>query len=208
MLQGWGTLIGALAVIYAAKKGADTFEGWKQQKVTERRLEQAERILTATYRGRRALAYVRGVMMWGHELGAAEEKLKESPAEWDKYEERKQRRLVTVQAYYNRLNRTKDEQQELDMCLPMARALFGEELEKAIEKLNHQFWIVQVDVDSYLDDDGQDQEFSKKIRRGMYDVKARQGETNELSDAIAGSVATIEAICLPALRLETKRTLT
>lgn len=204
MLQGWGTLIGALAVIYAAKKGADTFEGWKQQKVTERRLEQAERILTATYRGRRALAYVRGVMMWGHELSAAEEKLKESPTEWSKYDEQKQRRLVTVQAYYNRLNRTKDEQQELDMCLPMARALFGEELEKAIEKLNHQFWIVQVDVDSYLDDNGQDQDFTKKIRRGMYDVKARQGETNELSDAIAGAVATIEAICLPALRLETK----
>ena len=204
MLQGWGTLIGALAVIYAAKKGADTFEGWKQQKVTERRLEQAERILTATYRGRRALAYVRGVMMWGHELSAAEEKLKESPTEWSKYDEQKQRRLVTVQAYYNRLNRTKDEQQERDMCLPMARALFGEELEKAIEKLNHQFWIVQVDVDSYLDDNGQDQDFTKKIRRGMYDVKARQGETNELSDAIAGAVATIEAICLPALRLETK----
>jgi hypothetical protein len=75
MLQGFGTLIGAGAVIYAAKKGADTYESWKKQKVAERRRDQAERILTAVYKARRALRYVRGVMMWGHELGSGPIKL-------------------------------------------------------------------------------------------------------------------------------------
>lgn len=112
---------------------------------------------------------------------------------------------MTVQAYYNRLNRTKDEQHELDMCLPMARILFGEDLEKAIDKLHQQFWAVQVDVDSYFDDNGQDQEFTKKIRRRMYDIRPRLDETNELWDAIADAVSTVETICLPALRLEPKR---
>ena len=76
MLQGWGTLIGAVAVFWAAKKGADTFDSWKRQKVAERKLEQAERILMATYKARRALSFVRGIMMDGRELDAAEEKLK------------------------------------------------------------------------------------------------------------------------------------
>jgi hypothetical protein len=83
----------------------------------------------------------------------------------------------------------------------MARALFGEELERTLEGLHHQFWIVQIDVESYIDDEGQDPDFTKKIRRGMYDVTPREGETNEVSVKIASSVEAIERVCLPALGL-------
>ena len=201
MLQGWGTLLGAGAVIYAAKKGADTFESWKRQKVAERRSDQAERILTATYKARRALKFVRSPMMWAHELNAAEKKLKEDAEEWKLQTVKRQRRLVTAQGYFNRLNKTVEERQELTECLPMARALFDEQLEKALEELSHQFWIVEVDVDSYIDDEGDDAEFSQKIRRGMYDISPREGQINEVSDKITTSVKVIEGNCLPALRL-------
>ncbi len=201
MLQGWGTLIGAGAVVYAAKRGADTYESWRKQKVAERRRDQAEKILTAVYKARRALRFVRSPMMWGHELSVAETKLKEDPKQWDSQTESRQKRLVTAQAYFNRLNRTSDEQQELSECLPMARALFGEILEKALEELHHQFWIVQIDVESFVDDEGGNSDFTKKIRRGMYDVSPREGENNEVSDRIAASVVEIEGICLPALGL-------
>ena len=200
MLQGWGTLIGAIAVFWAAKKGADTFDSWKRQKVAERKLEQAERILTATYKARRALSFVRGVMMWGHELDAAEAKLKEDLAQWNQQDEARQRRLRTAQAYFNRLRKTKPEQDELVECVPVGRALFGMRLEAALEKLCTQFWIVQIDVDSSIDDLGEDVEFTKKIRRGMYDVSPREGERNEVSAAIALAVLEIEEICLPSLR--------
>lgn len=137
--------------------------------------------------------------MWGHELKAAEDALKEN-ADWQMQVEAKQRRIVTTQALFNRLNNTRDEQNALDQCLPMARALFGEELEEAIESLRHQFWIVQVDAESYMDDDGSDKEFTKKIRRGMYEIKPPEGEANEVTDAIETAVATIEEHCLPVLR--------
>ena len=201
MLQGWGTLLGAGAVIYAAKKGADTFESWKRQKVAERRCDQAERILTATHKARRALRAVRSSMLWGHELHAAEAKLKEDLNQWQAQSLPRQKRLVSAQAYFNRLDRTKTEQQELTECLPMARAIFGEQLERALEELNQQFWIVQIDVESYINDEGQDAVFTKKIRRGMYDVDPREGEVNEVSEKIELSVSEIEKNCLPALRL-------
>ena len=201
MLQGIGTIVGAFAVLVAARLGKSTFDSWRLQKVTERHLEQAERILTAAYKARRALQYVRGAMMWGHELSAAEEILK-GALWWQNQEERRRKRLVTVQAYYERLKRTKAEQDGLNDCLPMARALFGEELEKSIDKLVHQFWIVQVNVESYGDDDsGNDPEFTKQIRRAMYDVSAREGEKNEVSDAINDAMAIIEKTCLPVLRI-------
>lgn len=201
MIQGWGTLLGAGAVIYAAKRGADTFESWKQQKVAERRQEQAELILTSAYNARRALRYVREPMMWGHELSAAEEKLREDEAQWAQQTDARRKRLVTAQAYFNRLNKTSDEQRELSTRLPMARALFGEELEQALEDLRHQFWIVQVDVESYIDDECQNAQFTRQIRRGMYDVKPPEGEVNEVSSKIEAAVSTIERICQPALIL-------
>lgn len=202
MLQGLGTIGGVGAVIWAAHKGASTFDSWRRQKLAERKQEQAERILTATYKCRRALEYVRGVIMFGHELHAAEEQMKAEEG-WKFQVESRRKRLVTAQAYYNRLNITKAEREALDQCLPMARALFGEELEKALETLNRQFWIVEVDVDSYVDDhDGTDKEFTAKIRRGMHAVAPRKGEVNEVTQAMETSVAVIERICLPVLRLE------
>jgi hypothetical protein len=198
MLQGEGTLVGAVAVIVAAVIGGTSFKSWRKQQVAGRKLFQAERILEATYKARRALRYVRGPMMWGHELKTAEDALKDD-TDWQMQVEAKQKRLVSAQAYFNRLNRVGEDRETLDQCLPMARALFGEELEKAIETLAHQFWLVQVNVESYVDDDGSDQEFSRKIRRGMYEIEPMDDTVNEITDAAENAVATIEATCLPVL---------
>lgn len=199
MLQGEGTIIGAIAVIVAAVIGGTSFKSWRRQQVTGRKLAQAERILEATYKARRALSYVRSPMMWGNELKVAEDALKDNE-DWQMQAEAKQKRIITTQAYFNRLNNTRDEQNALDQCLPMARALFGEELEKAIESLRHQFWIVQVDAESYMDDEGGDQDFTRKIRRGMYAIEPHDDELNEVTEKIEAAIATIEATCLPVLR--------
>lgn len=125
MLQGFGTWAGVVAVVWGALVAA---KAWKDQKRAERRLAMAEQILTATHKGRRALSYVRGIMMFGHELAEAESKLQQDDA-WASQSDIRKKRLITAQAFYNRLNHTRDEMAALDDCLPMARALFSEELE-------------------------------------------------------------------------------
>lgn len=203
MLQGIGTVIGAIAVIVAAFIGGNTFKSWRQQKLSERRIEQAERILTATYKVRRDLSHVRSPMMLAHEFDAAEESLKES-GQWDKIVggDDERRRWSTTQAYYNRLNRTRDDHKALEECQPMARALFGEELEKAIETLNHQFWTVQVYVDAnHRDKTGHDANHRRKIDSTIWEGYPSP-EENEVDQTIATQVKTIEGICVPVLRLE------
>jgi hypothetical protein len=170
MLQGIGTVIGALAVIGAAYIGSQTFDKWKCQKLAERHIEQAERILTATYKVRRDLAMVRSPAMWAYEMDAGEARLKEL-GQWDNIvggdDERK--RFRVTQAYYNRLASTRDDQLAVEECQPMARALFGEELEKALEKLNHQFHSVRVYVDAnHNDKNGADVEFRRKIESTIW----------------------------------------
>ena len=202
MLQGIGTIAGVGAVVWGAINGA---EAWKKQKQAERRLEMAERILTATHKARRALGYVRGPMMWGHELSIAEEKIKDGK-NWSYATDEKRQRLTTAQAYYNRLDQCKDEQLALDDCLPMARALFSDKLENALSRLRLQFWSVKVFVDAYVDDGrGTDENFTRQIRQAMYEMPPMNDEKNEITDAITEAVAVIERICEPALRLEDLR---
>lgn len=203
MLQGIGTVVGAVAVFAAAIIGSRTFDNWKRQKLAERHIEQAERILTATYKVRRGLSMVRSPAMWGNETATAEEQLK-AKGEWEKVwggdDERK--RLATTQAYYNRLTATRDDQRALEECQPMARAFFGEELEKAIEKLNHQFWKVKVYVDAnHRDKTGADAEFRKKIESTIWEGWP-SAEENEVDQIIAEQIKIIEDACVPVLRLE------
>lgn len=105
MLQGIGTVIGGIAVIVAAFIGGNTFKSWRQQKLSERVIDQAERILTATYKVRQGLMQLRSPAMWPHEMDAAEEHLKAN-GQWEKaFGANEKKSLVTAQAYYNRLNR-------------------------------------------------------------------------------------------------------
>ncbi|MFD2232568.1 hypothetical protein [Phaeospirillum tilakii] len=200
LMQGVGTIAGAAAVIIAANLGSNTFNSWRQQKLSERRIEQAERILTATYKARRELSYVRSPLMLGHEILAARDKLKETGS-WPTYES-EQGRFETTQAYYNRLNSAIDSRQGLDECRAIARALFGEELEAAIDTLNRQFHIVRVSVDLKARDRGDsDSKFRNKIDSDLWEGYPCR-EKNEMDRIIAEQVVTIERICIPILRLE------
>lgn len=198
MLQGIGTNVGSIAVLVAALIGANTFKGWRKQQFAARRAQEAEEILRGTYKARDALAQIRSPFMSSYEHDRAEETLRKND-NWDGEPEARRKRMRTTQAYYNRLSNHQSEMEALDAVLPMARALFGETLETAVRKLRHQFWIIQVDAESYMDDNGSDQDFTKKIRNGMYRVF---DDENAVTIAINGAIQIIESTCLPVLRLE------
>jgi len=205
MLQGVGTVIGAIAVYVAARIGSQTFRSWRRQKLTERHIEQSERILTATYKVRRGLSYIRSPAIWDYEINEAEYQLKEN-GEWiETLDDIGKNRLATRKLYYNRLNRTIEDRNRLEECQPMARALFGEELESAIEQLNRQFWIVQTSVDARGRNDGRlDDAFRHKIECAIWEGYPSK-EENEVDRVIAAQVKRIEDICVPVIRLHIGR---
>lgn len=125
MLSGIGTVLVALAVMAAAVIGGSTFNSWRKQRIAERRMEQAERILTATYRVRDALSRVRSPAMWGHELENAEQALRDN-GQWEKIlgGDREKDRYRTAQAYYKRIADATTDRQLMEECQPVARAFF------------------------------------------------------------------------------------
>jgi hypothetical protein len=199
VLSGTGTVIGALAVICAAVFASNTFDGWRRQKLSERHIEQAERILTAAYKARRALGYVRSPMLLAHELHTAKEHLEKQDG-WASSS--RNQKLITAQAYYNRLNAVLDERRAVEECLPMARALFGEQVEKAMELLNRQFHMVKIAVDSNSDD-GNDRNFARTIREEL-SSSSGSDPPNKMNVLIEEQVKLIEDTLVPVLRLDAK----
>lgn len=199
VLSGAGTIIGALAVIGAAYLGSRTFEGWRKQTLSQRRIEQAERILTVTYRVRRGLAHVRNPVIWGYELQKAEDYLREKgelPGD-----DSGKRKITTAQTYFTRLNAVLDDRKALEECQPMARALFGEELELAMEALNQQFQQVNAAVQAqYEFDERTEREFRYKIQANLWSGYPVP-EKNEIDQEVGKLIATIEKHCVPVLRL-------
>lgn len=99
MLQALGTFAGVGAIIFATFHATHT---WKSQKRAERRLENAERILTATYKARRALGFIRGAIVLSGELLAAEDKFKQQSG-WGAQTKDRRDRLILAQAIMDRI---------------------------------------------------------------------------------------------------------
>ncbi len=201
VLQGIGALAGAFAVGFAAWLASNSFENWRKQKLSERRMDQAERVLTATYKARRALGLVRNPMLWAHELNAAQEYL-EKQDNWGSVDDGRKDRLISAQARYDRLNSVSDERKAIDECLPMARALFGERVEMALETLNRQFHLINVAIDANTWE-GNDPEFQRSLREDL-SSSSSSDRPNKMNTCIEEQVNAIEEICLPVLRLQGK----
>lgn len=206
--QSRETFATPIAVIVAALIGSNTFKNWRKQNLSERKINQAERILTATYNARRGLRIVRNNATMAHELEQAEERLKELD-QWNDIPENARNRHKQAHVYFYRITSRQEDRRALDVCQPMARALFGGGLERAVEKLNHQFHSVGVYAHAHTYDPNElDNKFKNEIFEALYEgISLEKGKVNAMDQTIADQLDIIEGICLPVLRDNGKRSL-
>jgi hypothetical protein len=197
-MQAWAGFAQAGAVAYVAKKGANAFAVWRQQKIGERRLDTAEKVLTFAYRLRWAFDVARSPMMSGDALAAAEEAL--SRTEWfAQIDPRVRRNTIYARAVHDRIGQFADLWDELFKLMPVAKALFGEQLDEPLRSLNMQRAKLITSANAYARDRGQDQSFTRSLERALWSEYASHGEENELDNAIAEAISTIERILQPEL---------
>lgn len=196
MLSGIGSLAGPAAVVYAAWKAANKFDDWKRQKIAGRQFDYAERCLAATYMAREALDQIRSPLLHSVELQAAEAELKDDQ-KWPTVPEAERKKVITAQVYVRRIRQTEASWDELVSVLPLARALFDDDLEKALYGLLRLRWVLRISVDRYVDDDGSNGDQSIQIRRAL-NSKVEDGQ-DEISVGARQCITTIESKCIPAL---------
>ena len=207
MISGIGTALGAGAIVYAARKGADTFKQWRKQKHHERCMSLAEEVLTLVYKLKRAFEGIRSPAIFAGELAEIVQKLRESglvdgDAEPDQL-------LTTAQAA---LSRTEFHRSLFDALLdniPVAKAIFGDEV---ADQMNV-FWSLRVRIvsaaHSYVRDRrqlpaGADHELRQRERRERNEsILWSGGDENGVDQFeldLDGAINHLEAELLPILR--------
>lgn len=197
MISGWGSWASAAAVAFAAWKAADTFEGWKLRRSTEREEEIAQRVLIAVFKVKEAYRFIRFSTLHAPELSAARQIQSELEL-WHTLTAQQQQRLTMGQVYIDRINSSQHEFRELVDCIPVARAIFGHSLGEALEDLNRQLWVIRMAAEAFASNEGGDLLLTQKINSELND-HALVGD-GPVTIAIKSSIETIEAICLPVLR--------
>ena len=200
MLSGWGAIGGAVAVLIAAGVARNTFDDWKKQKVTERLLDHAEKIVTSAYQAKYALQAVRSFIMWGHENERAKEQLMET-AYYNSQPQQKQKRMEYAQAYRNRIREQAEVRGNLLDLMVFAKAHWDDELEQALGDLAQKFWIIQCSADEWQDTEPNEHNGDDISRMRAVFVTEAGGADSVMNLNIANAIATIERKCLPVLRI-------
>ena len=220
MLSGWATLFGAGAVVYAAHKGSDTFKQWRRQKNEERRIELAEQVLTLAYKLRRAIEGIRSPAMWAEEINATHEELRKNGLINDQTPEGHKSILATAQATLSRSNANKPLWDALFDTMPTAKAVFGNEVENALNAIWSQRGKLIASAQSYArlihqpaPRSEKEQEAQMKRHGKLEGVLWTGGDiwageedgkpVDELADAVNGAIETLEAMLLPIIRSDT-----
>lgn len=194
--SGVGTLVAAGAVIWTAVEAKGALSDWKAQKISERTIAQAERILEAAYRAKDALEYVRGNLRSDERESAKDAVVRRVgmrpfPGDGGYMSPNTQARMV-------RLDGVTSAQDDLLQCRPMAKAFFGDKLYEAITVLHGQFGTVRrlLEADQSVEFEPQKGSIGSALKAISPDVQRRK----KITDLTQSSISTIEGECLPVLR--------
>ena len=202
MLSGIGAISGAVAVGVAAWLGSDALRNFREQKISERQIEHAERTLAITYKLEDALKSLRSPMSTAHELTESEKQLQTQDG-FKSMPESELKRFVQANVYYLRIRQSQTTFDEAFEALPYARAYFDREVEQSLRKLVQCRRTVQVYADAYARDRGVDAALDKKISETLWEGYGDDPMTRE----IEGAIARTEDRLLKVIRMTTSKAL-
>lgn len=199
MLAAWGAFANAGAIAYAALKGSQ----WLEQRRDTRRLELAERILEVAYLTEDAFQAIRSGMSTVGDVQRARKNLGLSEAEIQQRVQNRSgddQRQETAQIVMDRIADHSELWTKYFEVLPSARAYFGLEVSKALRNLLQMRQRVYASALVYGTTPGLDRPAASKFEADFWSGwgQAAFGK-DEVGEAIAVNVASIEAILLPKL---------
>ena len=213
MISGWATLAGAAAVVYAAHKGSSTFKSWRRQKNEERRIDLAEQVLTLAYKSRRAIEDMRAPGILGVEMSELHAQLREQGVVDDDTPVTHKGVLANAQVILSRSNSRKAIWDALLDTLPVAKAIFGSEVEEQLEEFWKQRCRLIAAAHSYAGlirwPRAHSEEATERQYKRQRDIEnviwagAADDEVDAVGAKVDAAVANLESWLLPTIRSDT-----
>ena len=192
---------GAGAVIYAAHKGASSVDNWFAQRVAERKVLAAERIMTLAHRLKDEIAGIRAPGITAGELQAAEELLEKAQPGFGRGVEGGRREMIEGQVYWTRIGNRASHWADVFECIPLGRTYFSEEVAAALQTF--------VDVRQKIYAAAQltamptlDRETREKVNGQLWGLYNKAlGRPDEIDEQVETAIAAIDAALLQLLQV-------
>ena len=201
--SGIGTILGAGALIYAAKIGKGAISDFRLQKVAGREIDVAEQVLTAAYRARDAIEGMRGRFMPAGELEAAEKQLKELGLTVDGMPDADKSAHIQRGVFYRRAEFFKDDFNAVFDAIAPARVFFGAECVDSLRAFPkaRNYMLSSADMLPMMSHSNspEDQELQVKIRRDLYG-KWRDEDEDGIGQSVINAMTALENQLLPIVR--------
>ena len=198
MLQGVGSIAGAVGLVTAALIGGSTFRSWRRQQLLQRQIPLAERILTAVFEVGERLRDVRSPLSTGNESNAARATLEENGYNLNVLTDGERRNFVYAQVIHDRMNRHNEAWIELQSCKATAYAYFGRDIPEYINGILFVIQEMRIAADELAQDNGSDKEFSRQLRLQVSSSRPKE-QKDEIAERVSQNTAKIEERLKPLL---------
>jgi hypothetical protein len=136
MISALAAWAGVGAVIYAASKAENVFAAWKRQKLEERRMDTAERMLSLTYEFEFGIPAIRAPFSSALEMEEAKKELVLAGFDLENLGgSRNINNLITAQVALSRIKQQSGSAEALFKTLPLAKVFFGEPASEMLRSL-------------------------------------------------------------------------
>jgi hypothetical protein len=200
-MQAWAGFAQAFAIVAAAILATNTFRSWRQQKLEERKIDAAEKILTLAYRLRDAFSAIRSPLRSAAATDEATFNLINSGIDLESIPSDRRLKIVESQVVLDRINSNSELWRDFTATLPLGTALLGNDVDKILRELWRQKTAVQVAAQHYPDDDGNDQQFSNDISITIWERRQKDAsEEDKISKTVNLCISELEDVLIPIIR--------
>ncbi len=200
-MQAWAGFAQAGAVVAAAVVAANTFKSWRRQKIEERRIDAAEKVLTLTYRTKQAFSVIRSPITSQNAKDEATYELLQNGIDLTSMTSELANKVVESQVIMKRINGFSDLWDSYSSIMPVARAYFGSDIEEIFQSFWRQKIAIQVAAENYPLDTGQDATFTKEISNTIWENRQRTpSDDDKISKALADTIIKAEGILIPVIQ--------
>lgn len=201
MLTGLGTIGSAIAVTAAAIIAGRSFDDWKKQKLTERKMDHAEQILSIAHRAKDAIEDIRKPMTTQEERKAALDLMDTMDAKYRFFKESSRKNISVSYVHKIRLDKNADVRNSLDLLTSIARAYPDLNVSEPMDYLRDMFNRLESAIDHNLVQDEGDFKHRKRNPDSLWLLSMRFIDRKDDKERrkVEEAVNQIEAKCLKVL---------
>jgi hypothetical protein len=199
-MQAWAGFAQAAAVLFAAYMASNTFKSWRKQKIEERRIAIAEKVLSLSYSMKIAFSIIRSPMKSPPAVEDATINLLSAGVFIDDIDSNIKEKIIESQIILDRINSFTHLWNQIPEVIPIAAALLDQRVEKFLTEIWSKKISIEVAAEQYPNTSENDHLYTALVCTMWENRKRLPDNQDKLSMDISNSIISLEKLLFPVIR--------